>query len=65
MYNNLLAEMARQKVTKKDIAEILGVAYGTVISKFNGSFSLEDAKKIKEKYFSELHIEYLFEIEVE
>lgn len=63
MLSNLVAEMARQGLTRKDIAEELGLSYGTVIVKIKGDyqFDVSEAKKIKEKFFPNLSIEYLFE----
>lgn len=64
MYRNLEAEMVRQGITRKDIAELLDVRYATVIDKLKGkfSFTLDEAFKIKNSFFSELSFEYLFEI---
>ena len=62
MYKNLLAEMARQNITKKDLSEFLHTRYGTIIDKTNGKydFKLGEALRIKEKFFPNLSIEYLF-----
>lgn len=63
MFRNLEAEMVRYGVTKKDIAKLLNVRYGTVIDKFNGKypFKLIEAIKIKQEFFQNLEFEYLFE----
>lgn len=63
MYRNLAAEMVRKGVRKKDIAELLGVRYATVIEKTNGKrrFYLDEAVKIKEAFFPDLSLEYLFD----
>lgn len=65
MYKNLEAEMAREKVTRKDLADLLDVRYATVIDKLKGrfSFTLDEAFKIRNRYFSNLSFEYLFETE--
>lgn len=63
MYPNLEAEMAREKVTRKDIAESLGVRHATVIDKLNGKYRLylKEAQEIQAVFFPHLTIEYLFE----
>lgn len=65
MYKNLEAEMVRKGVTRKDLANLLNVRYGTIIDKLKGrfSFTLDEAFKIRNKYFSHLSFEYLFETE--
>lgn len=62
MYNNLEAEMARNKITRKDLAVVLGVRYATIIDKLKGrsTFTLNEAFKIRDTYFPGLTIEYLF-----
>lgn len=65
MYKNLEAEMARDGITRKDLADLLEVRYATIIDKLKGrfSFTLDEAFKIKNRYFSHLSFEYLFETE--
>ncbi len=65
MYRNLEAEMAREGITRKDLAETLGVRYATIIDKMKGrySFTLDEAFKIRNEYFPNLSFEYLFETE--
>lgn len=62
MYNNLAAEMARKGLTKKDLAEFLDQRYPTVVDKTNGKarFRLDEAVKIKEEFFPDADMEYLF-----
>lgn len=62
MYRNLEAEMARHGVKRKDLAELLGVRYATIIDRLNGKyrFYYDEAYKIKKEYFPDLEIEYLF-----
>lgn len=64
MYRNLEAEMVRQGITRKDLAQLLDVRYATIIDKLKGkfSFTLDEAFKIKNSFFSNLSFEYLFEI---
>ena len=61
-YINLEAEMARKGLSKKDIAETLGVRTATVYDKLKGKhpFTLDEALKIKNKYFPAFTLEYLF-----
>ena len=62
-YSNLLAEMARKNITQNDIAKLLNKTVSTVSTKINGKyqFTLDEAEKIKDKYFSDKDISYLFE----
>lgn len=65
MYRNLLAEMARKNITKKEIANFLDLRVATICDKINGkySFKLDEAFKIKKEFFPQLSVEYLFEVE--
>lgn len=65
MYKNLEAEMAREGVMRKDLAELLNVRYATIIDKLKGrfNFTLDEAFKIRNEYFPHLSFEYLFETE--
>ena len=64
MYENLKIEMSNKGITQKDIARLLGLRIASVCDKINGKFSfkLDEAFKIRDKYFKDLTIEYLFEI---
>lgn len=63
MYRNLEAEMVREGVTRKNLAEALNVRYATIIDKLKGrySFTLDEAFVIRNKFFPHLSFEYLFE----
>lgn len=65
MFYNLLAEMIRHKprVTRSDIASCLGVSEKTARNYLNGASKItwSDALKIRNTYFPNLDIEYLFE----
>ena len=65
MYRNLEAEMVRESITRKDLAKTLDVRYATIIDKLKGrySFTLDEAFKIRNRYFPHLSFEYLFETE--
>lgn len=62
MYNNLLAEMTRQKISKYDIAKRLNVSEKTARNYLNGKtkISWQDSLKIRNTYFPNLDMEYLF-----
>ena len=61
-YSNLEAEIARKGVSKKEIAETLGVRLATVYNKLKGKcpFTLDEAFKIRNKHFPDFTLEYLF-----
>lgn len=63
MFHNLEAEMARKKLTKLDIQKELGLSQSTFYSKSNGKneFTLLEAQQIKNIFFPECSLDYLFE----
>jgi predicted transcriptional regulator len=67
MFNNLLAEMARNKISKHDIADCLGVSDKTIRNYFNGSTKISwlNTLKIKNTFFPNLDLEYLFKTDKE
>ncbi|MEW4290073.1 helix-turn-helix transcriptional regulator [Rossellomorea marisflavi] len=62
MLNNLKAEMARKNIKGKDVAQFLGVRQATIYDKLNGhyGFSFYEALAIKNCFFPEYDLEYLF-----
>lgn len=62
MYPNLEAELVRHDISKQDLADFLDVRIATVYDKLNGnsSIKLEEGLAIKQKFFPELDMEYLF-----
>lgn len=64
-YRNLRAEMARKNITIEEIAKEIGIHRNSVSNKINGpsSFSIEEAMKIKDKFFPLLEYKYLFAVE--
>jgi len=62
MFRNLEAEMVRKGVSKKEMAALIGVSYNTMRNKINGKqkFFYDEACKIREHFFPELSLEYLF-----
>lgn len=64
MYPNLNAELARRGIKRIDIAkDLYGGRTASVSEKLNGKYplSLNEAMKIKNTYFPELELGYLFE----
>lgn len=61
---NLEAEMKRKGISRRDIAYTLNVSYRTAHSKFNGEseWSYTDCVKVRDKYFPDMTLEYLFQI---
>lgn len=59
---NLQIEMERHGVTNRDIARLLGKSERTVRDKISGrfDFSVSEARKIRDAFFPNLRIEYLF-----
>lgn len=62
-YGNLKAEMGRSDITIEAISELLKIHRNSVANKVNGRsrFTVDEAKMIKEAFFPELSIDYLFE----
>lgn len=65
MFANLIAEMARNKVTNEDIANCLKVTLNTISNKIGGKteFTRKDMWDIRKSFFPSLSIEYLFDDE--
>jgi predicted transcriptional regulator len=65
MFHNLAAEMARKKISVKDIAGCLDVSERTVKNYLNGKTKIpwESVLKIQGFYFSGLEVGYLFAME--
>lgn len=64
--SNLEAEMKRKGISRSDIAKTLNVSYRTIHSKFNGKseWSYADCVKVRDEYFPDMLLEYLFQIEI-
>lgn len=62
MLPNLKAEMARFDIKKKDVAELLNLSPKTISVKMNnkGEFTRVEMCKIKEQFFSQFSLDYLF-----
>jgi plasmid maintenance system antidote protein VapI len=63
-YLVLVGELAKKRIFKKNIAECLGIHRNSVTNKLNGgSFSVEEAVKIRDTFFPEWKVEDLFKVE--
>ncbi|MEE0716146.1 MAG: hypothetical protein UCH84_06075 [Eubacterium sp.] len=63
-YPNLVKEMAVRKITNTAIAELLNIHINSVSYKLSkGTFSIEECIKVRDKYFPDMKIEYLFKTE--
>ena len=62
MYSNLKAEMARCGISQKEMADFLHIHENSMCNKINGSspISIEEAFKIRNKYFPNIELQYLF-----
>lgn len=62
MYTNLERILKERKITKKELATFLRIRYATLVDKTNGNsrFFLDEAMLIKDKFFPDIEIEYLF-----
>ena len=63
MYPNLKAELARNKITIKDLSERLDINYSTLKNKVSGitDFKCREMYLIKKEVFPNQTIDYLFE----
>lgn len=63
MFSNLNAEMAREKLTIKSLAEISGINYESLKLKLRGvtEFKLCEMIAIKKKVFPDKTLDYLFQ----
>lgn len=60
---NLEAEMKRKKISRSDIAHLLGLSYRTIHSRFNGTsdWGYSECVKVRDAYFPDLELSYLFQ----
>lgn len=60
---NLEAEMKRNNISRNDIANLLGISYRTVHSRFNGEseWGYSECVKIRDSYFQGMSLDYLFQ----
>jgi hypothetical protein len=62
MYNNLIAEMARNRMQRDVISKVIGKSYNQTREKINGKapFTYDEALTIQETLFPDLDLKYLF-----
>ena len=62
LFEKLIAEMKRQKISQGDIAKILGITQAAVAYKLSpdGDFKSEEIIKIQETFFPEVDLKTLF-----
>ena len=62
MYQNLISEMARNLITKRDMAKKLGIHENTLKNKLAGKtrFDVDEGFAIRREYFPHLSLDYLF-----
>ena len=62
-YRNLRAEMARIGITIKDLMAVTGKSRPGISNNLNakGSFSVKDSLAIRNTFFPDMSIDYLFE----
>ena len=62
MFGNLLAEMARIRISGKDVSKDI-MSYGSWKNKIAGTteFTLAEMVALREKYFPNLTLDYLFQ----
>lgn len=65
MYSNLKAEMARHGITLEKLSQKLGINIGTLSAKLNvyNRLKLCEAIKIRDEFFPDTTIDYLFKTE--
>ena len=63
MYENLAFLMKKENVTQQQIADLLHIRVATVSDKIRGisDFYFEEAAKIRNEFFSQYDISYIFE----
>lgn len=63
MFKNLLVEMMRKDITKRMIAQELHKSYETIKNRFKGKTQWKENEMfgIRDKFFPDQTIEYLFE----
>ena len=62
-YGNLKAEMGRKDIPIEEVSKLLGIHRNSVANKVNGRsrFTVDEAKVVKEAFFPNLSIDYLFD----
>lgn len=65
MLHNLISELAIKKITKKKLSDETGISQRALYDKMNGrtEFTLDEMLIIRDTFFPDLTLDYLFEIE--
>lgn len=69
MYDNLIAELARKHISKKQVWQMLGISAGTLrnkLSKTGSDFTITEIKQIYSTYFENdkrIDLSYLCEFQ--
>ncbi|MGL4571826.1 MAG: helix-turn-helix domain-containing protein [Clostridium sp.] len=63
MYRELLGNLAKKGMSKKELAEIVGITEKTLFNKLNGKsdFTWSEVKRIRKVVAPEVSLEKLFE----
>jgi hypothetical protein len=63
MFYNLCAEMARKSITTTDLSRVTHKTGRSIRNKINGNgdFTLSEVYAIRDAFFPQMNIEYLFE----
>ena len=64
-YTNLKEKMAGRNVKIEDVANLLEIHRNSAANKINGSssFSIEESFKVRDAFFPDLELDYLFATE--
>ena len=62
MYRNLKSELVKTGMTAKDFSKLMGISYGQILKKLNGTypFTLDEAFRAKEVLHTNTAVEELF-----
>lgn len=65
MFKNLEAELSRRGLSKKELSNLTGIEYKTLLNYMTGNTAINyKSMKLIKKVFPDLTIDYLFESEV-
>lgn len=62
-YQNMKAEMKREGITQRQVAELLGMSTNNLSMKLNGRvpMTVSEATRIRDEFFPEATLDYLLE----
>lgn len=63
--DNLEKEMKDKKISRREIASLLGLSYRTIHSRFNGEseWAYSECVRVRDTYFPDMELSYLFATE--